>query len=124
MHACARRVVRPASAQACSAKSALLALAERRSDEQIEADQEIERISRDEPDELIRSYQDGVAAAGTFFDLWVRRNNLPAPPCPGCAARELLQTDLVAVETMRVATGRLRAARRQRVAVWVEALLW
>jgi hypothetical protein len=92
----------------------LLALTERRTDEQIEADAEIERISRDEPDELIRYLHDGIGAAGTFYDHWYKRNNLPPPPCPGCIARELLGRDLVAEATSQEISRQIVSARRQR----------
>jgi hypothetical protein len=93
----------------------LLALADLRSPEQIEADEEIERSSKDEPSPLMRAYQDALAACGTFFDLWSQQNNLPAPPCPGCTERELASTDLVAEATMRAVNGSLLALRRERV---------
>lgn len=94
---------------------ALLALADRRTDEQIEADAEIEHLSRDEPDELVRAFQDAVASCGTFFDLWARRNNLPPPPCPGHTAQELTGRDLVAEAVTQVVSRQVFLMRRRKV---------
>lgn len=113
MRACARRVDSPAKAPRYSVNPALLALAERRTDEQIEADAEIERISRDEPDEIVKAWQDAIGACGTFFDLWARRNNLPIPPCPGHAAMELAGRDLVAEQTTLVVSRQVVLFRRR-----------
>lgn len=92
---------------------ALLALTELRSPEQIEADAEIERSSRDEPDEVVKAWQDAIGACGTFYDLWARRNNLPAPPCPGHAAMELAGRDLVAEQTTLVVSRQVVLFRRR-----------
>lgn len=92
----------------------MLALAERRTDEQIEADAEIETISRDEPDELIRKLQDAVGACATFVDYWYARNNLPAPPSPFAIAMELMGRDLVHERTMEVISHQVVRVRRAR----------
>lgn len=92
----------------------MLALADRRNDEQVDADEEIERFSRDEPDDLIRKLQDAIGACGTFFDAWYQRNNLPSPPNPGAIAMELMGRDLVHERTMRIVSSQVVIARRSR----------
>lgn len=91
----------------------MLALAERRTDEQIEADAEVETISRDEPDELIRKLQDAVGACATFVDYWFARNNLPAPPSPFAIALELMGRDLVHERTIELVERQIYEGRRR-----------
>lgn len=92
----------------------MLALTDLRTSEQIEADAEIDRTSLDEADELVVWLQRAMAESGTFFDLWRKRNNLPAPPCPGCLVRELERRDLVGERTTETLSHQTIKARRQR----------
>lgn len=92
----------------------LPSLAELRTEEQIEADAEIERTSLDESDELVRKLQDAVAATATFIDYWYQRNNLPHPPSPYAIVMELLGRDLVHERTMEVVSHQVIQAKRSR----------
>lgn len=92
----------------------MLALADLRTAEQVDADGEIDRLSLDESDELVRKLQDAVAATATFVDYWHRRNNLPHPPSPYAIVMELMGRDLVQERTMEVVSHQVVQARRTR----------
>jgi hypothetical protein len=91
----------------------LLALADDRTPEQVEADEEIDRTLFEDPRKIMRAWQDAVGAAAGFFDLWAETNNLPPPPCPGHAASELMFIDLSADLTIAFIHRQIREARRQ-----------
>lgn len=92
----------------------MLALADRRTDEQIQADAEIDLTTADERDELVRYWQDAVGACGTFLDHWYQRNNLPSPPNPATYAMEMMGVDLVAEASLHTVSREVVTARFQK----------
>ena len=92
----------PSKAPASFARNALLALADLRTPEQVEADAEIDASNRDETDELVLRFQSAAAETASFLDYWYAHNNLPSPPSPFAYVMELMGRDLVAEETMQV----------------------
>jgi hypothetical protein len=80
--------------------------------EQAEADEEIDHLSRDEPDPIERKRQSAIAECAEYFDLVAMVNNQPRPECPGCETRAFAERDLVAEATIAELTARL--SRRHR----------
>jgi hypothetical protein len=79
--------------------------------EQATIDEEIDHLSRDEPDPIQRKRQSAIAECAEYFDLVAMVNNQPRPECPGCEARAWAERDLVAEATIAELTARLRRKR-------------
>ena len=89
-----------------------------RSTEQRLADDEIDALSRDEPNAIRRLVQDMIALRQEHRDRLAAKNNVDVEltRCPCCVADELAERDLVAEASLKVITGKLRRERRARIA--------
>ena len=90
------------------------ALPDLRTPYQREADAEIERECRDDPDPLERLRQDALAVCSEYFARLKARNNQAVPNCPGCEALMLEGRDLVGEKIISLLHGELRSKRTKR----------